>query len=152
MLIKFLINKVHLLTWINMKAHRNVVRCTALRKEKATGISKNYLENSCEWCHDHSNISNLLHHLWFQLGFLSFWHSRWGSCYHIRHWCCVIVSCPSLPVQLYEELELLRLVYYGGVEPSIRKEVWPFLLGHYTFTMTPEERKEVCVFCFRVHA
>ncbi|XP_031414496.1 small G protein signaling modulator 1 isoform X2 [Clupea harengus] len=44
---------------------------------------------------------------------------------------------------VYEEVELLRLVYYGGVDPSIRKEVWPFLLGHYTFTMTPEERKEV---------
>ena len=48
-------------------------------------------------------------------------------------------------MQVYEEVELLRLVYYGGVDPSIRKEVWPFLLGHYTFTMTPEERKEVCV-------
>ncbi|KAL2087710.1 hypothetical protein ACEWY4_016538 [Coilia grayii] len=44
---------------------------------------------------------------------------------------------------VYEELELLRLVYYGGVDPSIRKEVWPFLLGHYTFTMTPDERKKV---------
>ncbi|XP_063067744.1 small G protein signaling modulator 1 isoform X2 [Engraulis encrasicolus] len=44
---------------------------------------------------------------------------------------------------VYEELELLRLVYYGGVEPSIRKEVWPFLLGHYTFTMTPDDRKKV---------
>ncbi|XP_073770421.1 small G protein signaling modulator 1 isoform X1 [Danio rerio] len=43
----------------------------------------------------------------------------------------------------YEEEELLRLVYYGGVEPSLRKEVWPFLLGHYHFTMSPEERKEV---------
>ncbi|XP_046717856.1 small G protein signaling modulator 1 isoform X2 [Silurus meridionalis] len=43
----------------------------------------------------------------------------------------------------YEEAELLRLVYYGGVDPTLRKEVWPFLLGHYHFTMTPEERKEV---------
>uniref|UniRef100_A0A4W4FLT2 Small G protein signaling modulator 1b n=1 Tax=Electrophorus electricus TaxID=8005 RepID=A0A4W4FLT2_ELEEL len=43
----------------------------------------------------------------------------------------------------YEEAELLRLVYYGGVEPTLRKEVWPFLLGHYHFTMTAEERKEV---------
>uniref|UniRef100_A0AAY5EQ95 Small G protein signaling modulator 1b n=1 Tax=Electrophorus electricus TaxID=8005 RepID=A0AAY5EQ95_ELEEL len=42
----------------------------------------------------------------------------------------------------YEEAELLRLVYYGGVEPTLRKEVWPFLLGHYHFTMTAEERKE----------
>ncbi|KAA0704311.1 Small G protein signaling modulator 1 RUN and TBC1 domain-containing protein 2 [Triplophysa tibetana] len=43
----------------------------------------------------------------------------------------------------FEEEELLRLVYHGGVEPSLRKEVWPFLLGHYHFTMTLKERQEV---------
>uniref|UniRef100_A0A672QLC6 Small G protein signaling modulator 1-like n=1 Tax=Sinocyclocheilus grahami TaxID=75366 RepID=A0A672QLC6_SINGR len=43
----------------------------------------------------------------------------------------------------YEEEALLRLVYYGGVEPSLRKEVWPFLLGHYHFSMSLAERKEV---------
>jgi hypothetical protein len=34
-------------------------------------------------------------------------------------------------------------VYYGGVQPEIRKAVWPFLLGHYHFGMTEAERKEV---------
>ncbi|XP_052422731.1 small G protein signaling modulator 1 [Carassius gibelio] len=43
----------------------------------------------------------------------------------------------------FEEEELLRLVYYGGVDPSLRKEVWPFLLGHYHFSMSLTERKEV---------
>lgn len=43
----------------------------------------------------------------------------------------------------YKEQELLRLVYFGGVTPSLRKEVWPFLLGHYTFGMSETERKEV---------
>ncbi|XP_072288558.1 small G protein signaling modulator 1 isoform X3 [Eucyclogobius newberryi] len=43
----------------------------------------------------------------------------------------------------FEEKELQRLVYFGGVEPSLRKEVWPFLLGHYQFGMTGDERKEV---------
>lgn len=53
---------------------------------------------------------------------------------------------PAL-LQAYEENELLRLVYFGGVEPSLRKEVWPFLLGHYQFGMSEAERKEVGV-CF----
>ncbi|XP_042344451.1 small G protein signaling modulator 1 isoform X2 [Plectropomus leopardus] len=43
----------------------------------------------------------------------------------------------------YEEKELLRLVYFGGVDASLRKEVWPFLLGHYQFGMSKAERKEV---------
>ncbi|MBN3316673.1 SGSM1 protein, partial [Atractosteus spatula] len=38
----------------------------------------------------------------------------------------------------YEEQELLRLVYFGGVEPSLRT-----LLGHYQFGMSEKERKEV---------
>uniref|UniRef100_A0A665UUC8 Small G protein signaling modulator 1a n=1 Tax=Echeneis naucrates TaxID=173247 RepID=A0A665UUC8_ECHNA len=42
----------------------------------------------------------------------------------------------------YEEEELLRLVYFGGVEPSLRKEVWPFLLGHYQFGMSEAKRNE----------
>lgn len=47
--------------------------------------------------------------------------------------------CP----QTYEEEELLRLVYFGGVEASLRKEVWPFLLGHYQFGMSEDKRNEV---------
>uniref|UniRef100_A0A673VQD9 Small G protein signaling modulator 1 n=2 Tax=Suricata suricatta TaxID=37032 RepID=A0A673VQD9_SURSU len=43
----------------------------------------------------------------------------------------------------YEEQELLRLIYYGGIQPEIRKAVWPFQLGHYQFGMTETERKEV---------
>ncbi|KAI3372089.1 hypothetical protein L3Q82_006942 [Scortum barcoo] len=43
----------------------------------------------------------------------------------------------------YEEQELLRLVYFGGVDASLRKEVWPFLLGHYQFGMSEAEMKEV---------
>ncbi|XP_026117213.1 small G protein signaling modulator 1 isoform X3 [Carassius auratus] len=43
----------------------------------------------------------------------------------------------------YEEKDLLRLVYFGGVDPTLRKEVWPFLLGHYQFGMSEAERKEV---------
>ncbi|XP_021093725.1 small G protein signaling modulator 2 isoform X4 [Heterocephalus glaber] len=43
----------------------------------------------------------------------------------------------------YKELELLRQVYYGGVEHEIRKNVWPFLLGHYKFGMNKKEMEQV---------
>lgn len=39
--------------------------------------------------------------------------------------------------------EVYRLVYFGGCDHDIRKEVWPFLLGHYTFGSTAEERAEL---------
>lgn len=41
------------------------------------------------------------------------------------------------------ESEVHRLVYFGGVAHDIRKEVWPYLLGHYSFGQTPEERAEL---------
>ncbi|XP_028275560.1 small G protein signaling modulator 2 isoform X3 [Parambassis ranga] len=43
----------------------------------------------------------------------------------------------------YKELELLRLVYYGGVQHDIRKEVWPFLLGHYKFGMGKKDMTQI---------
>ncbi|XP_044899970.1 small G protein signaling modulator 2 isoform X1 [Felis catus] len=43
----------------------------------------------------------------------------------------------------YKELELLRQVYYGGVQHEIRKDVWPFLLGHYKFGMNKKEMEQV---------
>uniref|UniRef100_A0A673BIR7 Small G protein signaling modulator 2 n=1 Tax=Sphaeramia orbicularis TaxID=375764 RepID=A0A673BIR7_9TELE len=43
----------------------------------------------------------------------------------------------------YKELELLRLVYYGGVQHDIRKEVWPFLLGHYKFGMGKKDISQI---------
>ncbi|CAK1541639.1 unnamed protein product [Leptosia nina] len=38
--------------------------------------------------------------------------------------------------------EVYRLVYYGGIQHDIRKEVWPFLLGYYEFNTTFQERQE----------
>ncbi|XP_075417314.1 small G protein signaling modulator 2 isoform X3 [Tenrec ecaudatus] len=43
----------------------------------------------------------------------------------------------------YKELELLRQVYYGGVEHEVRKDVWPFLLGHYKFGTSKKEMEQV---------
>lgn len=42
-----------------------------------------------------------------------------------------------------QESEVYRLVYYGGAAHDIRKEVWPYLLGHYTFGQTPVERSQL---------
>ena len=41
--------------------------------------------------------------------------------------------------------ELMSRVYLGGVAPSIRNEVWPYLLGHYSFGSTKEEREKLDV-------
>ncbi|XP_055913352.1 small G protein signaling modulator 2-like isoform X2 [Eupeodes corollae] len=41
------------------------------------------------------------------------------------------------------ETEVFRLVYFGGVTPDLRKDVWPYLLGHYSFGSTPEEREKL---------
>lgn len=38
--------------------------------------------------------------------------------------------------------EFYRLVYFGGVQPELRQEVWPYLLGHYAFGSTTEDRKK----------
>ena len=35
------------------------------------------------------------------------------------------------------------MVYYGGVQHDIRKEVWPFLLGHYKFGMGKKDMNQV---------
>ncbi|XP_025207047.1 small G protein signaling modulator 2-like isoform X2 [Melanaphis sacchari] len=45
------------------------------------------------------------------------------------------------------KLEIFRLTYFGGVQHDIRKEVWPFLLGHYKFGSTAEERNAVDLRC-----
>lgn len=42
-----------------------------------------------------------------------------------------------------DDQEVYRLVYFGGVNESIRKEVWPYLLGHYSFNTTPEQRADL---------
>ncbi|XP_074319904.1 rab GTPase-activating protein 22-like isoform X2 [Silene latifolia] len=40
-------------------------------------------------------------------------------------------------------LKLLKKIRSGGIEPSIRAEVWPFLLGVYDLNSTKEERDAV---------
>ena len=44
---------------------------------------------------------------------------------------CACVICVDLP----------QVVFFQGVSPSLRKEVWPFLLGVYKFDSTLRERE-----------
>ncbi|XP_046682232.1 small G protein signaling modulator 2-like isoform X2 [Homalodisca vitripennis] len=46
-----------------------------------------------------------------------------------------------------DKIQIFRLTYYGGVNHEIRKEVWPYLLGHYQFGSTAEEREELDKSC-----
>ncbi|XP_032597342.2 small G protein signaling modulator 1 [Drosophila grimshawi] len=43
---------------------------------------------------------------------------------------------------LQNPVEFYRLIYFGGIQPELRKEVWPYLLGHYAFGTTREERQK----------
>lgn len=51
------------------------------------------------------------------------------------------------------ENEVYRLVYYGGVDDGIRKQVWPYLLGYYPLVDMTAMRMDlipilICFFFF----
>ncbi|XP_046900870.1 small G protein signaling modulator 1 [Hypomesus transpacificus] len=56
----------------------------------------------------------------------------------VEVWKGFLLDCSA-----YDEQELMRRVYIGGVDPTLRREVWPFLLGHYHFSMTHKQRTQV---------
>ncbi|KAJ8909653.1 hypothetical protein NQ315_002918, partial [Exocentrus adspersus] len=39
--------------------------------------------------------------------------------------------------------EVYRLTYFGGIAQELRHEIWPYLLGHYKFGSTSEQRNEL---------
>ncbi|XP_056630776.1 small G protein signaling modulator 1-like [Diorhabda sublineata] len=39
--------------------------------------------------------------------------------------------------------EIYRLTYFGGIAQELRHEIWPYLLGHYKFGSTFEQRNEL---------
>ncbi|XP_077184302.1 TBC1 domain family member 16 isoform X2 [Paroedura picta] len=43
--------------------------------------------------------------------------------------------------QVEEEYKLRKAIFFGGMDVSIRGEVWPFLLHYYSFESTSEERE-----------
>lgn len=42
-----------------------------------------------------------------------------------------------------DSAEVYRLAYFGGVTHELRGELWPYLLGHYKFGSTQEQRNEL---------
>lgn len=47
--------------------------------------------------------------------------------------------------QVEEEYKLRKAIFFGGIEPSLRGEVWPFLFGYYSWESTSEEREALRV-------
>lgn len=43
--------------------------------------------------------------------------------------------------QVEEEYKLRKAIFFGGINPSIRGEVWPFLLHYYSYDSSSEERE-----------
>ncbi|KAM8796868.1 TBC1 domain family member 16 isoform 2-T2 [Eudromia elegans] len=43
--------------------------------------------------------------------------------------------------QVEEEYKLRKAIFFGGIDISIRGEVWPFLLRYYSYESTSEERE-----------
>ncbi|MBN3299121.1 TBC16 protein, partial [Amia calva] len=43
--------------------------------------------------------------------------------------------------QVEEEYKLRKAIFFGGIDPAIRGEVWPFLLRYYSCDSTSEERE-----------
>ncbi|XP_062930544.1 TBC1 domain family member 16 isoform X1 [Mobula hypostoma] len=43
--------------------------------------------------------------------------------------------------QMEEEYKLRKAIFFGGIDPAIRGEVWPFLLQFYSCESTSEERE-----------
>ncbi|KAF6039399.1 TBC1D16 [Bugula neritina] len=45
--------------------------------------------------------------------------------------------------QILDESNLKKTVFFGGIEPSLRREVWPFLLHYYPYESTFEQREHI---------
>lgn len=45
--------------------------------------------------------------------------------------------------KVIDQAEVMKCIYFGGVEHEIRHEVWPYLLGHYQFGSTENERTSI---------
>ncbi|KAL7986992.1 hypothetical protein Chor_005911 [Crotalus horridus] len=102
----------------------------------STGGSPYNLPSCCTCIHDRTPLKLLCESMKRQIVSRAFY----GWLAYCRHLSTVRTHLSALN---YKELELLRRVYYGGVQHEIRKEVWPFLLGHYKFGMSKKKMELV---------
>ncbi|XP_045467342.1 small G protein signaling modulator 1-like [Harmonia axyridis] len=49
--------------------------------------------------------------------------------------------CPEGVVA--DSSEVFRLTYFGGVDQELRRDIWPYLLGHFKFGSTEQQRNEL---------
>ncbi|KAF8782318.1 TBC1 domain family member 16 like protein [Argiope bruennichi] len=42
-----------------------------------------------------------------------------------------------------DELQLRKEIFFGGLDPKLHKEIWPFLLHYYSFHSTFDEREQI---------
>ncbi|XP_038598039.1 TBC1 domain family member 16 isoform X2 [Tachyglossus aculeatus] len=59
----------------------------------------------------------------------------------VAAWLCHLNECG----QVEEEYKLRKAIFFGGIDVSIRGEVWPFLLHYYSPESTSEEREALRV-------
>ncbi|XP_028912769.1 TBC1 domain family member 16 isoform X2 [Ornithorhynchus anatinus] len=59
----------------------------------------------------------------------------------VAAWLCHLNECG----QVEEEYKLRKAIFFGGIDVSIRGEVWPFLLRYYSPESTSEEREALRV-------
>lgn len=48
----------------------------------------------------------------------------------------ILTAVSTDPMSLFSQA-----IFFGGVDPSIRGEVWPFLLHYYSYDSASEERE-----------
>uniref|UniRef100_A0A8B9CEH4 Small G protein signaling modulator 2 n=1 Tax=Anser brachyrhynchus TaxID=132585 RepID=A0A8B9CEH4_9AVES len=111
----------------------------------STGSSPYDIPSCCNCIHDRTPLKMLCESMKRQIVSRAFYGCKHDNFYLIGFelGCITFNTSFSQLLQNYKELELLRRVYYGGVQHEIRKEVWPFLLGHYKFGMAKKEMDQV---------
>jgi hypothetical protein len=51
--------------------------------------------------------------------------------------------CLDSKGRILDQYTIRKIAFHGGISHEVRAEVWPFLLGYYSFDSTSEERTEI---------